>query len=219
MTCPSAADWSDLVAHRFDPERPEPESWRETLDHLDRCEGCRRSALQADPTLLFRPLTAPAPLGDEAEEAAAMSRAVTALRRAERVERRQGRGPRWLRENAGLWGRWAAAALMVFTALSLGAGTWSGGSMDLAGLLGGGLAPAELVRGDLLWGEEASMVAAPARNFRGADSFGPAVDEALSSMPIIEPLEGQAPGENPLIWEGEGEALIWVWDSDLPQDV
>lgn len=78
-TCP---DWAALVASReAGGDRAEAE-WRQALSHLDACDGCRRPALSADPTLLFRSLPR---VEVAALEAAAMRQAVASMRRARRV--------------------------------------------------------------------------------------------------------------------------------------
>jgi hypothetical protein len=84
MTC---SDWTLLAAHRLadSPAAAEPEdagAWAEALDHLDRCPECRRRAVAADPTLVFRSLSAWEP---DAAEVDAMRAGVAALRRAHRV--------------------------------------------------------------------------------------------------------------------------------------
>lgn len=87
MTCP---DWTLLAAHRLagSAAAAEPEdsgAWGEALDHLDGCPECRRHAVAADPTLLFRSLPAWRP---EPAEVDAMRAGVAALRRAHRVSPR-----------------------------------------------------------------------------------------------------------------------------------
>jgi hypothetical protein len=84
MTC---SDWTLLAAHRLadSPAVAEPEdagAWAEALDHLDWCPECRRRAVAADPTLVFRSLPAWEP---DAAEVDAMRAGVAALRRAHRV--------------------------------------------------------------------------------------------------------------------------------------
>lgn len=74
-------DWQRLVALR-DAAGREPAGWRDAVTHMESCEPCRRAALAADPTLVFRRLPAPAVDGTDAD---AMRRAVAALRRANRV--------------------------------------------------------------------------------------------------------------------------------------
>ncbi|HSL81517.1 MAG TPA: hypothetical protein VLF66_02000 [Thermoanaerobaculia bacterium] len=124
MTCP---DWTLLAAHRLAdaPEAAAPTdagAWGEALGHLDGCPECRRSAVAADPTLVFRSLPAWEP---DAAEVDAMRAGVAALRRVHRVAPAS-EGPREartplrraaLRERAG-W-RMAAAAGLAAALLSV----------------------------------------------------------------------------------------------------
>lgn len=119
MSCP---DWQTLAAWREDPRGEEPAEWREALAHLDGgCARCRRAALAADPTLVFRRLAAPsmpsisAP-AQEASDVEAMRRAVAAMRAASRVEASERRGRSF---KALSWKRWAAAAALAVAALSM----------------------------------------------------------------------------------------------------
>jgi hypothetical protein len=113
VSCP---DWRTLAAWREDPQADEPAEWREALAHLDRgCAHCRRAAVAADPTLVFRRLaapSAPAP-AQEASEADAMRRAVAAMRAASRVEGSERRAGSWS------WKRWGTAAALAVMALSI----------------------------------------------------------------------------------------------------
>jgi hypothetical protein len=125
VSCPSGntpAGWRSLVAHRAAAGGREPAGWAEALAHLDGCAACRRMALDADPTLVFRRLRAapavsspPADLG----ESAAVQQAVAALRAASRVGASSVARRRGLGANGG-WTRWAAAAVLAATALALG---------------------------------------------------------------------------------------------------
>ena len=110
MSCP---DWTTLAAHRRERRGAEPDGWQAALAHFDACSACRREALAADPTLVFRrmPEVAMTPAA-EAAEAASMRQAVAAMRTASRVEASQ-------RSSAG-WRRWAAAAVLTVAALPLG---------------------------------------------------------------------------------------------------
>jgi len=116
MSCP---DWKALAAWREDPRAEEPAEWQQALAHLDQgCVLCRRAAVAADPTLVFRRLAAPfepSP-AQEASEVEAMRQAVSAMRAASRVEaaERHGRPLRTLP-----WKRWGAAAALAVAALSL----------------------------------------------------------------------------------------------------
>ncbi len=107
MTCP---DWPSLVRRR---DRA-PEAWDAGLEHLDDCPQCRDAALDAEPTLLFRRLPAPAPRRDEI---ATMKEAVAALCRNSRPRHSLGAQPSaWLRAAA-------VAAVLITGALLQGAVT------------------------------------------------------------------------------------------------
>lgn len=110
MSCP---DWTALAAHRQERRGVEPDGWQTALEHFDSCPACRREALAADPTLLFRrlPEIARTPADEEAE-VQSMRQAVAAMRTASRIESSQ-------RSFAG-WRRWAAAAVLALAALTLG---------------------------------------------------------------------------------------------------
>lgn len=230
--CPSRGEWRDRLAHRFDAERVEPESWREDLAHLESCDVCRGITLELDPSLLFRPLAAPVPAFDAAAEAASMRQAVTALRRAERVEGLEHRSwtdPRWRGLPRAPWSRWAAAALVTLTALSLGAGAWTDDSWT-ARLWSGASRNASVLsreaptEGD--YGEIAGFTATgtgiPAGVFLPDrfDPLGSVVEDALDTLPLIEqPFDsfgtdvyGAGVGGDPVIWENEKTAVIWIVD-------
>lgn len=115
MSCP---DWQTLAAWRDDPRAEEPAEWREALAHLDRgCVHCRRAAVSADPTLVFRRLALvaePTP-AQESSEVESMRRAVAAMRAASRVEA----SGRHRTLKALSWKRWGVAAALAVAALSL----------------------------------------------------------------------------------------------------
>ena len=120
--CP---DWRALAAHRIDAigrDSDEPAGWTEALAHLDGCPDCRRAALTADPTLLFRRLPAlPPPVLDlsPAAEAAEVERvrlAVAGMRTARRLAPPPERSLLLRRSR-----HWGAAAGLAIAALSLGA--------------------------------------------------------------------------------------------------
>jgi hypothetical protein len=120
VSCP---DWSALAAHRNDRRAAEPEGWTEALAHFDSCSVCRRQALAADPTLVFRrmPVVEPTP-AQELDEVAAVRQAVAAMRTASRLEALDTR-PRPVSAFFGSkrgWKRWAAAAVLAVASLSLG---------------------------------------------------------------------------------------------------
>lgn len=116
MSCP---EWKTLAAHRLDPGAREPAEWSEALDHFDGgCRLCRRDALRADPTLVFRrmPALEMTPTR-EASEVDAVRQAVAAMRTASRVEALERRRSRI--SGSGGWKRWAAAAVLTLAALSI----------------------------------------------------------------------------------------------------
>lgn len=100
MSCP---DWKSLESRRDH----QPEAWEQALEHADGCEPCRIAALAAEPTRLFRRLPA---LEVEADEVAAMKRAVASMRRAEAVQRAS-------RPWASAWMRAAAVAALITAAV------------------------------------------------------------------------------------------------------
>lgn len=117
MSCP---DWTALTAHRLQgrhgQETVEPEGWSTALDHFDGgCQLCRKAALKADPTLVFRRLAqVPAAAMTEAQERAevdSVRQAVAAMRAASRLE------PKGRRFAAGGWKRWSAAAALAMMAV------------------------------------------------------------------------------------------------------
>lgn len=127
MTCP---DWTRLTAHRLaDPATAAarvPEAWGAALDHLDGCPECRRRALAADSTLLFRSLSDWKT--DAAGEVDAMRSGVAALRRAHRVTPRSevepapaGADPDGSDRSTGDRNGWRAAAAAVLAAALLSA--------------------------------------------------------------------------------------------------
>ena len=237
--CPSRGEWRARLAHRFDAERTEPESWREDLAHLDRCEVCRETTRELDPTLLFRSLASeggrnPVASLDASAEAASMVQAVTALRRAERVEGLEGRrdtGGRWSDVARAPWGRWAAAALVALTTLSLGTVTWTD-DPETASVLSrtGVVSETDGPRDDGVgsYGEIAGIITTgtelPAGSL-GPDRLvplGSVVEDTLDTLPLIEPFEtdpygtdiyGAGSGDDPVIWQTETTALIWMVDS------
>lgn len=122
MSCP---EWSLLTAHRFASARAaaaeEPRGWREALEHLDGCAGCRRRAVAADPTLAFRRLPAPSVGPAEVDEIRA---GVAALRRTRRLEagtvRAGGTPGADERDRSRPWSRAAVAAALLIVLAGLG---------------------------------------------------------------------------------------------------
>jgi hypothetical protein len=108
-------DWTALVAARDarGPQGDEPAGWAAALDHMDRCEPCRRRALALDPLLVFRRLGPSEAAETAPSEAESMKAAVAAMRRARRVESAE---TAVATPSAGSWGSWrrmAAAAVLV----------------------------------------------------------------------------------------------------------
>lgn len=122
MTCP---DWTVVTAHRR--ERgglgaAEPESWPAARAHFDdSCPLCRKAALKADPTLVFRRLSpVPAAKMTEAEERAEVEgvrQAVAAMRTASRL------GSEAPKSGALTgWRRWTVAAVLALAGLVIPSG-------------------------------------------------------------------------------------------------
>ncbi len=116
----SCPDWTSLAAHRRDRDAAEPEGWSEALTHFDGCKVCRRQALAADPTLVFRRLSVvPASVMSPAEERSeveAVRAAVAGMRAASRLDSLEGRS----RTHSGPsgWKRWPVAAAAAILALA-----------------------------------------------------------------------------------------------------
>jgi hypothetical protein len=121
MSCP---DWRALAQNRDDSADTEPAGWSDAVTHFESgCPRCRRDALAAEPTLIFRSLrSAPveataamgsASMGSTASEVDAVRQAVAAMRTASRVDAIEGR--------SRAWKRWAVAACLAVAALSISA--------------------------------------------------------------------------------------------------
>lgn len=114
MSCPN---WTSLAAHRLS-GAPEPEGWSDALAHFDNCQLCRKQALKADPTLVFRRLppvsSAAMTEAQEQAEVESVRQAVAAMRAASRLDSREAR-----RSTSSGWKRWAAAAALALAALSM----------------------------------------------------------------------------------------------------
>lgn len=122
MSCP---DWTALIAWRDDRRGVEPEGWSDALAHFDGgCPLCRKAALKADPTLVFRRLAqVPAARMTEAQERAevdSVRQAVAAMRAASRLDRTSRRGvfARGVLA-AGGWKRWSAAAALALMTVTV----------------------------------------------------------------------------------------------------
>ncbi len=119
----SCPDWTSLAAHRRDRAAAEPEGWSEAVTHFDDCKICRRQALAADPTLVFRRLSVvPASVMSPAEEHSeveAVRAAVAGMRAASRLDSLEARS----RTHSGHsgpfgWKRWPVAAAAAILALA-----------------------------------------------------------------------------------------------------
>lgn len=145
MSCP---DWRGLAAHRDDSRNvqdAEPRGWREALEHFDGgCPRCRREALAADPTLVFRRLPrVEMSAAQEAAEVDAVLQAVTAMRTASRIEALD------RRSRAGSWKRWAAAAVLTGASLSIPSDNVGGGGRRPEGVEPA-FPPAQVTQGMML---------------------------------------------------------------------
>jgi hypothetical protein len=112
MSCP---DWRLLA------EQKDPDGWDAAVAHFDSgCRLCRRDALTAEPTLVFRPLRTMSTMemspAQEASEVDAVRQAVAAMRTASRVSSIGHRA-----RHAMGWKRWVAAAALAVAALSMSA--------------------------------------------------------------------------------------------------
>ena len=192
MSCP---DWKTLAAWRDDPSAAEPAGWNDALAHFDRgCQTCRRTALAADPTLVFRRLVAVPDMTppQESSEVDSMRRAVAAMRAASRVEAVE-RKRRTLS-----WKRWAVAAVLALAMLTLPGETRPpfdrldrlDTRQDLAG---------SLLGGDLLGEEQSAALAVPA-------SLG---DE----LPTVEGVN--RPGARVYHMNGEDLSVVMIVDESL----
>lgn len=108
-------NWALLVAERD--AGAEPAGWEAALAHMEGCDGCRRRALAADPSLVFRRLPTVATGADDVDS---MRRAVAALRQASRAIGTESAAPA-PRADAGEQARRFAAALVLAAA---GLGVW-----------------------------------------------------------------------------------------------
>jgi len=117
MSCP---DWRVLSEQA---EQKDHGAWDDAVAHFDSgCRLCRRDALTAEPTLVFRPLrtsttsTMEMSAAQEASEVDAVRQAVAAMRTASRVSSIGHRA-----RHAMGWKRWVAAAALAVAALSMSA--------------------------------------------------------------------------------------------------
>lgn len=187
MSCP---DWTALTAHRHGRSGTEPAGWSAALSHLDGCRDCRRQALAADPTLVFRRLAAvPAErmsAAGERAEADAVRLAVAAMRTASRLESLE--RPR----AGGAWRRWAAAAVLTLASLAVPSN------------------PSRPVRMD---GGEAALLR-EGRPFAEPAGAAMTADRQLDlSSPVVEGVN--LPGARVYHMSGEGLSVVMVVDESI----
>ena len=201
MSCP---DWGRLAAHRLDPQLAEPAGWEESLAHLDGCADCRRRALAADPTLVFRRLAgageaAAATAGADAE---AMREAVAAMRRASRLLPAGSRRPlpATVRRLAGTAGRgWTRAAAAV---------------LFIAGLLALGPTAPPATAGDPV--AAVDLAAAPVSTAPAAGVALVGTADALARQPVFEGLDRPRDAH---VYQLDGDGLVVVMIVDETLDV
>jgi hypothetical protein len=172
VSCP---DWRHLDLAARGEASPQAARWEEALRHLDAgCPLCRREALAADPTLVFRLLPAPELTpAEEGEEVAAARQAVAAMRAASRLNRHG-------RESGGSMERWRQAAPRA-----------SRGQKVVRWALAAGLAGTALLFGSSHgWRGEMGRAAALA-DHRGAGADGAAgADGSGVSVPALRAPAG-----------------------------
>lgn len=194
MSCP---DWNALTAHRGERAGVEPAGWNEALAHLDGgCNLCRRQALAADPTLVFRRLAAvPAVTMTEAEEHSeveAVRAAVAAMRAASRLESLEA-GPR----TSALRKRWSAGAVAAVLALA-------------ALALPSGYDPSKHVQMALASPERSAPPAAAGP----LDEPMPAAQQVdLGDEPVVEGVN--LPDARVYHMSGDGLSVVMVFDESL----
>lgn len=157
MSCP---DWRNLTARRD----ADPQAWQRAVTHLDECSRCRREALAAEPTLVFRRLPT---LEVGAEEIADMQRAVATMRRTRSLERPR---RRMATPQVSTWLRAAAlAAVMLGAALLRGTG------------------PATIARVDHVASQPGVVAAGPVEPAGAVDTALAALDPA--HLPLVEDVD------------------------------
>ncbi len=197
MSCP---DWIALTAHRRErrlKDAAEPAGWNEALAHFDGgCKLCRRQALAADPTLVFRRLAAvPAVTMTEAEERSeveSVRSAVAPMRAATRLDSLEA-GPRAssLRKR---WSTGAVAAVLALAALALPSGYNPSKHMQMA-----------------LAGPERS---APPATAGPLDEPMPAAQQVdLGDEPVVEGVN--LPDARVYHMSGDGLSVVMVFDESL----
>jgi hypothetical protein len=200
VSCP---DWIALTAHRHDRrhrDAPEPAGWNEAMVHLDDCDLCRRQALAADPTLVFRRLAAvPAVTmtpAEEQSEADAVRAAVAAMRAASRLDSLEA-GPR----TSSGW-RWKSSRVAMAAVLALAAVAVPAG-YDRSERLAQGAGDAASVRG----GREARIEAGL------LDEPVPAAQQVYLGEPVVEGVD--LPDARVYHMSGDGLSVVMVFDESL----
>ncbi|MES1241821.1 MAG: hypothetical protein ABUT39_09405 [Acidobacteriota bacterium] len=198
MSCP---DWTALTAHRRDRDAIEPAGWSEALAHLDGgCSLCRRQALAADPTLVFRRLAAVPAVSmtpvQERSEVEAVRAAVAAMRTASRLDSLEAR-PR----TSSVWKRWTMGALAA--ALALAAVTIPGGPGGPASKP----APSKKAAADAAIFREGRVDVGP------YDGLVAAAQQADLEEPVVEGVN--LPDARVYHMSGEGLSVVMVVDESL----
>jgi hypothetical protein len=201
VSCP---DWTALTAHRHDRnhrEGSEPAGWGEALTHLDGCTLCRRQALAADPTLVFRRLAAvPAAAmtpAEERSEADSVRAAVAAMRAASRLDSLRLDSLNTRPRTSSLWKRWSMGAMAAVLALA-----------------------AVVVPSERVVPSSSSKVAADAAIFReGRVEVGP-LDEPVAAAQQVDLEESVVEGVNlpdarVYHMSGDGLSVVMVVDESL----
>lgn len=166
MSCP---DWSLLTLARDEDEA----AWDEALLHFDTCELCRKQAIEAEPTLLFRGMTSPRADLLGTGEIASIKSAVATMRRTQSYQE----------QRKSSW--WSSSSLRV---ASLAALLLSAGLLEGVGLTSsiGSLPTAEAPSGKVLaWVPaegEASALAEPA-----SQPFSSI--RSLEQIPLVEDVD------------------------------
>jgi len=195
MSCP---DWRSLDRlDRLDRNTGAQAGWTEAVAHFDAgCPLCRRAALAAEPTLVFRRLgSAEMSPSQEAAEVDSVRQAVAAMRTASRVDSLAGRS-RGFRRSGGIggragwtrWTRWAAAAALAVAALAIPG--------DGAGRRSARVAPTVSTRSAAL-----------------ATAVAPAAFAGEADLPTVEGVN--RPGARVYHLDGEGLSVVMIVDETL----
>jgi hypothetical protein len=199
VSCP---DWTSLTAHRRQRDGVEPAGWSEALAHLDGCNLCRRQALAADPTLVFRRLAAvPASAmtpAQEHSEADAVRAAVAAMRAASRLDSLEARP----RTSSG-WRRWLSSSTAALAAVLALAAVVVPGGYDHSQRLAKGAADAAIFR-------EGRIEALPDGPLSAGQQAG---QQVVDLEPVVEGVN--LPDARIYHMSGEGLSVVMVVDESL----